>query len=124
MQQNHTTKPQPEQKKGHKPEPVVLPEQTSEFVGVAELPGGLVGANGEDVQRQADRLGDARTQTVQRQRMAMQIGQVQGNLHLQRVIQTVTRNGKIHSNGHNGNGNGHATETASEIDIEGLGAGG
>jgi hypothetical protein len=40
--------------------------------------------------------------------MAMQIGQVQGNYHLQRVIQTAAGNGKVHTNGHNGNGNGHS----------------
>jgi hypothetical protein len=118
MQQKQTTS-QPDHKNGHKPERTVHPEQVSELVGLAEIPGGVLDANNLFVQ--GSRLGDPRLQTVQRQRMASQIGHVQGNHHLQRIIQTA-QIGKSHAHGSKGNGN--VAEATEEGESEGLGAGG
>ncbi len=43
----------------------------------------------QTVEVQAARLGDLRLQTVQRQALAAQIGRVQGNRHLQRMITSI-----------------------------------
>ncbi len=125
MPSKHSTQTQPEHKNGHKPEPAVLPAQEGQFAGVAEVTSEVLGANGNgNVESQAARLNDARFRTVQRQGMAKQIVQLQGNHHLQRVIHTATRNAKSQTNGHKGNGNGHSPEAAAEAEIEGFGAGG
>ncbi len=54
---------------------------------LAELPGGPIAAVGDGtIQAQAARLGDGRLQGAHRRALATQIGQIQGNDHLQRVI--------------------------------------
>ncbi len=82
-----TAEGQHDTKKQQKNKPDVLTEQTEERVNVAGLPGGLIGlADDTSIQAQAARLGDIRFQTAQRQALAAQIGRVQGNQHLQRVM--------------------------------------
>jgi hypothetical protein len=54
---------------------------------------------------QAELLGDARMQTVQRQKMVAQIGRVGGNRHLQRAIRTSGQNGN--KTNHRGQGSQH-----------------
>lgn len=58
-----------------------------ELIGLAQQPSGPMANTGDGtMQAQAARLADPRLQTVQRQDLAAQIGRVQGNQHLQRVV--------------------------------------
>lgn len=126
MSQQQQTVTKPDHKNGHKPAPAVIQQPVNDLAGVAELPGEMLNANGDGIQGQAARLGDARLQAMQRQKMASQIGKMQGNQHLQRVIQAATRptNGKAHGNGKtNGNGASAGAEIGFEGDLEGLGGG-
>jgi hypothetical protein len=85
--QTQASQPQPEYKNGHKPEPAVIPEQandTARMLQPMNAPGGA-NSNG-DMDFQAARLNNGRLQIVQRQDMAQQISQVQGNQHLQRLL--------------------------------------
>jgi hypothetical protein len=85
--QSKVTEAQPGRKNGQKPQPAVLPQQASQFAEVEEWPGSLLGVQGSpNIDAQAGRLADTRFQTAQRRAMAGQIGQVQGNHHLQRVL--------------------------------------
>jgi hypothetical protein len=62
----------------------------------SELPGGpIVAARDGTIPAQAARLGDPRLQTVQRQALAAQIGRVQGNRHLQRVVVSLKQDGNV-----------------------------
>jgi hypothetical protein len=62
--------------------------------GLAEFPAGPIGAaDGGTIQAQAAQLGDLRLQSAQRQALAAQIGRVQGNQHLQRVVASLKRGG-------------------------------
>jgi outer membrane protein OmpA-like peptidoglycan-associated protein len=55
-------------------------EQSQSFIGYSH-------SSGENlIERQTARLGDTRMQSAQRQTLAAQIGRVQGNQHLQRVV--------------------------------------
>jgi hypothetical protein len=54
-------------------------------------PGPLAAAGGHAVEAQATRLADARLHPAQRQAVAGEIGRLQGNRHLQRVIVTTGR---------------------------------
>jgi hypothetical protein len=92
-------------------EAVVLAEQTGAEIELSQLPPRPIGAEAADgwqglapllwgprgifgagsVENQAARLGDARLLTVQRQALAAQIGRVQGNRHLQRVVSSLKR---------------------------------
>ena len=74
-------------KKQPKAKPPVVEERTEELAGQARLPGGPgLGAGDDTIQAQAARLSDPHFSTVQRQALARQIGRVQGNQHLQRVM--------------------------------------
>jgi hypothetical protein len=53
---------------------------------LTEMPGGPLAAAGATMQAHAAQLGGERLHTAQRQALATQIGQIQGNDHLQRVI--------------------------------------
>jgi hypothetical protein len=111
MQQKLTNDTQPDHKNGHKLEPTSLIEKAGEYVGAAELPGGPLGANGDgSLDTQAERLADTRLQRAQRHILAVQIGQVHGNMHLQRVIQAATRRGSAYQNRSKSKGNGHTQE--------------
>ena len=86
---NQTTEAQPNKKSRPKVETPTLADQTPEFAGDFELIGGLTAAagNGDSVENQmAARLSDPRIPLVQRQALAGQIGQLQGNRHLQRLV--------------------------------------
>jgi len=84
--QNKVVEAQPDRKNGHKSEPVPVSE-LSELANVTALPlGPLCAAGDGSIQTQAARLSDARLHSVQRQAMAAQVGQIQGNRHLKRVI--------------------------------------
>ncbi len=62
------------------------PQQTGDAT-LADTPAGLLDLNGvTSRQGQADRLGNARLQAIQRQMLANKIGQTHGNGHLQQVI--------------------------------------
>lgn len=55
--------------------------------GLVQLPHGTITATGDDaLQAQANRLDDARVQSVQQQTLIAQIGRVQGNRHLLGVV--------------------------------------
>lgn len=62
------------------------PTQQVEPLGPVVLPEDMLTARDGSLQDQARRLSDPRLQSVQRQALAAQIGRVQGNRHLQRVI--------------------------------------
>lgn len=77
-----------DQRNRPRPEPALTLEQGQELTPPAALPDGQLAATGDGaLASQADRLGDPRLHAVQRQAIAAQIGQVQGNQHLQRVVQ-------------------------------------
>jgi len=100
MKLKQAAQSQPEKKNGQNHKPAVLPEQANEFAGVVVLPEGLLGANGDGrIDGQAARLADPRLQTAQRLAIAGQIGKVQGNLHLQHVLQATTHKGNRNNNG-------------------------
>lgn len=88
--------------------PVVVTKPAGALAGLAEFPAGPIGAADDGtIQAQAAQISDWRLQTVQRQALASQIGRVQGNQHLQRVIAAVkvTRDpGSIASTGIRGSG--------------------
>ncbi len=105
--QNQSVEAQPHKKNRPKVEPAVVPEQTQELAGPTTLPDGPLAAAGNGaVDEQAARLADPRFQMVQRQAMAAQIGQVQGNHHLQRVVESLRGGGPAHA------GNGHGSSGA------------
>lgn len=89
-------KSQPDKKNGHKLQPASIPEQVKEFSGHqttnkhsghSEPTLGLVGTNYDGpIMVQAGRLSETRMQTAQQRALASQIGEVYGNLHLQRVM--------------------------------------
>src|SRR5262245_26346495 len=61
---------------------------------VAAASSDLLGWSGApSVQGQAGRLGNRQLPALQRQRLAEEIGQMQGNRHLQRVMASLKRNG-------------------------------
>ena len=76
-------------------------EAVEDRVGLGDpsmLLGGVVGAeNGGTIEAQAARLGDARLPTVQRRALAVQIGRLQGNRHLQRVMASLNKGEKRRS---------------------------
>ncbi|GIK37834.1 MAG: hypothetical protein BroJett011_16670 [Chloroflexota bacterium] len=74
-------------KKNQKVEP---PAAATDFAGkvtdLTQLPGDLLAAGSSSIENQATHLANKRLQTVQRQAIAAQIGRVQGNQHLQRIV--------------------------------------
>ena len=88
MQKTPTTQSQPDHKNGHKPEPVVLPEQASAFAGVVDLAAGILGASGNgNVKSLAMRFDSLPLHTIQRQLMARQLTRSCGNRNVQNWIQ-------------------------------------
>ncbi len=84
--QNKTADVTSEKQRQLKSKPIVE-EVTDELTRLTKLPGGPLAAVGDgSIEAQAARLGDKRFQTIQRQALAAQIGQMQGNLHLQKVV--------------------------------------
>lgn len=80
------------QKRRRRVKPVVaeLASDRAGLPGLTELPGGLINTvDGDTIQAQAARLGDERLQSAQRQALAAQIGQTQGNRHVQRLAGTL-----------------------------------
>src|SRR5215216_5791798 len=80
-------KSQPEKKNGHKPETAPFMPQVSAAAGIAEFAGTT--GNGS-FESQASQLGNL--PRIQREAMAKQIGQAQGNHQLQRMLSTLKRN--------------------------------
>jgi hypothetical protein len=90
--QNQVAEAKSDNKNRPKVEPAVAPAQAYEPAALTELPIGPIGAAGDGtIDAQAVRLGDPRFQTIQRQAMAAQIGQVQGNQHLQRLMASLNQ---------------------------------
>jgi hypothetical protein len=83
--QNKAVKAHSDEKSRAKVKRTVVEKLSDDLAGLAQLPGGPIAAVGGST-IQAARLGDVRLQTVQRQALAAQIGQMQGNRHLQKVI--------------------------------------
>src|SRR3990172_2256739 len=84
--QNQAVEAQPDKKSRHISEPTIVAEPVSDWIGLAELPIGPIGAAGDgSVEAQAARLTDGRWQSAQRRALAIQIGRMQGNHHLQRL---------------------------------------
>ena len=112
---------QSEKKNGHKPQTAPVLEPANEFAGVAEIPVGLIGLDGDgNIQSQSARLNDPRLYTVQRQAMAARIGQLHGNQHLQRLLQTHAPKSHVVES-RRSLGDADVVESA---EAEGLGAGG
>jgi hypothetical protein len=84
MTKQRQEKKQPEKKNGHKSTAAVI-EPLRELAGNTQLLEGLFGAD-NNVEMQTLRINGGRFQTSQQQRLAVQIGQAQGNHHLQRVL--------------------------------------
>ncbi len=90
--QNQTADPQASKKsKTGKP---ISENLSGEGILAQELPNPIAVLDQPAIQDQADRLSDSRLSTVQRQIMARQISQGQGNQHLQRVIAATRSNGQ------------------------------
>lgn len=84
-EQNRTSRP--------KDKPVVTEELTDDLGGLAQLSGAPIASVGAGtVQVQAAQLSDRRMDDSKRRALATQIGQTQGNQHLQRVVALVSRN--------------------------------
>jgi hypothetical protein len=114
-QQKQATVTKPDPKNRPKVEPAIVSDPMGEMMSGTQLPAGPLGAAGDGaVDAQAARLGDPRFQTVQRQVLAAQIGQLQGNHHLQ-MLMTSLNQGNGASNGpapaHNGHGAGNRVAT-------------
>lgn len=94
--QSQTTEAKSGVRSKPKVKPAVVVEQLpDELAGLALVAGGPVAAGGADtIDAQAALLGDRRFQTAQRQALAAQIGRVQGNRHLQRVVASIQGRGK------------------------------
>ncbi len=93
--QNQAAETKSDKKRRPKVEPPVVEEQTGDVASLAQLLGGPMAAAGDGtMEGQVARLGDLRLQTAQRQAMATQIGRVQGNRHLQRVVASLKRDGQ------------------------------
>lgn len=85
--QKQATESKSDKKSRPKFKPTVTEELTDEVAGLAQLRGSPVAAVGDGtIQTQAAWLGNPRLQNTQRQALAAQIGRVQGNKHLQRVV--------------------------------------
>ena len=70
-----------------KPEPAVVTDPASDWTWLARFGGGPLAASGDGtIDGQAERIADPRLLTVQRQAIAVEIGDVQGNRHLHRVV--------------------------------------
>jgi hypothetical protein len=88
-------KAQPDRKVRPRFKLTVVEARTDDLAGLAQRPGGLIAtAAVGTLQAQAARLGDAHFQTVQRQILAVHIGRMQGNQHLQRVVACLKRGEK------------------------------
>ena len=84
--QNQSAESQADKKNKRAAEPAVN-QPAHELANASLLPAGPLAAAGDgSIEDQAARLGDSRFLTAQRWAMATQIGRVQGNRHLQRVI--------------------------------------
>jgi predicted secreted Zn-dependent protease len=84
MPHKRATHLQPEKKNGRKHRPAVLSEQAGEPAGQADLHGK------ETLEAQAAQLEAGRWQMAQRLAIVGQIGQRQGNMHLQRMMEKAT----------------------------------
>lgn len=79
-------------KNGHRPEPVVLSPhpQVSSSTSTADLFNASPAADEHgNITSQAAQLYNSSIQTIQRQTIAKQIGQIRGNSYLQRVVETI-----------------------------------
>lgn len=91
MSKQTTDGPQ-DTKNQQKIKPEVRSEPLAEHAGVVDMAGGLIGAPREaSFSAQVAQLGDSRFQLAQRVALAAEIGRIQGNLHLQRVVADVQR---------------------------------
>lgn len=88
--QHQTTSGLHDTRREQKNKPTPITEQIGSQIIPTKSPDDLLGiAEDASIQAQASYLNDTRFQTIQRQAMAAQIGQVQGNRHLQRVISSL-----------------------------------
>ena len=98
--QKQATVDQPDSKRQRRVEPASVAGPMGDLVSLVDLPGAFItAAAGGTIQSQAARLGDPRLQSVQRQALASQVGQMQGNGHLRRVIASIRGNGNTPSTG-------------------------
>jgi len=74
------------------PAKVDAPSRAGQFAALPQSLGSPRIAGENTIDRQAIRLGDERLPTAQRHGMAAQIGRVQGNRHLQKVLGSLKRN--------------------------------
>lgn len=111
-QQKQVIKNQANKKRQPSVEPSIVSEPTAEFAGVSSLTNGLTAASSDNpVENQMTaRLSDPRIPAVQRRALAGQIGDIQGNGHLQRLIASSKRGAAAkvvvaqNHNGHSANG--------------------
>jgi len=90
--QNQATKVKLNKQNQRSAGPTVVAEPAGNLAALFELPTGPVAAAGNgSVEAQANWLGKGRLQGAQRRALAAQIGRVQGNQHLQRVVASLSR---------------------------------
>jgi hypothetical protein len=112
-EQTKAIKTMPEKKNGRKPLPAVLPKPANGFTGMAELYDRISSVEGGGhIDAQAGQLADIRLLISQRHAMASQIGQVQGNMHLQRAIHIATQIKRSHVDVQSKKENGSLTSEA------------
>lgn len=90
MTKQRQERKQPEKKNGHKSTAAVI-GPLRDSAGNTQLLEGLFSADNQ-IEMQTLRINGGRLQTSQQQRIAVQIGQAQGNHHLQRVLNVEKQN--------------------------------
>jgi len=96
--QNQATKVELNKQNQRSAGPAVVAEPAGNLAALFELPPSPIAAAGNgSIEAQANWLGKGRLQGAQRRALAAQIGRVQGNQHLQRVVASLKRDGKTAS---------------------------
>jgi hypothetical protein len=89
--QNRAVKTQTDKKTGSKPEQVQDVRPSGESALAEDQAGPVDASGGGSIDDQTARLGSPHLQNAQRQALAVQIGQAQGNIHLQRLIEPLIK---------------------------------
>jgi hypothetical protein len=93
IKQNQVTEAKPNQKSCHEAKRALVNELADELSSLVKLPARPFSIDSDgSIEAHATQLGDVRLQDAQRQALAVQIGRVNGNRHLQRVVASLKRN--------------------------------
>lgn len=108
--QNKSTEAQPDQKRWNKIDLEAINQAVGGQANLAEMLGSMAAAGDGSIESQVSWLSNPRLSTVQRQGLATQIGQTQGNQHLQQVVSLVQRDDlPVEQNGPAGGASAGAT---------------